>query len=107
MPRMSGKPETIHKTVRLTQKQIDLINSQGQDTFTANLDRLLNELLFGETDRARRMLEQQECLRWQKDEISRLRKYMLACASYVMDLEEAMGSLLDLEKLLQEDGFTL
>lgn len=107
MPKLFGKPETIHKSVRLTQAQIDLIESQGQDTFTANLDHLLNEVLLGETDRARRMLEQQECLRRQKDEIFRLRKYMFACASYVIDLEKAMESLLDLEKLLQKDGFTL
>ena len=107
MPRLYGKTETIHKTVRLTQEQIDLIESQGQDTFTANLDHLLNEVLLGESDRVRRMLEQQNRLSRMTEEVSRLRKYMLACANYVVGLEEALTSSLDLENLLQEEGFTL
>lgn len=107
MPRAFGKPETIHKTVRLTQAQIDLIESQGQDTFTANLDHLLNEVLLGESDRVRRMQEQQNRLRRMTEEISRLREYMFACADYVAGLEEALTSSLDLRNLLQEEGYTL
>lgn len=107
MSRVFGKPATIHKTVRLTQKQIDLIESQGQDTFTANLDYLLNELLSGETDRARSINEYQKCRRRLSDEISRMRKYILACSDYVLGLKEALTASLLLEELLQEEGFTL
>lgn len=107
MSRVFGKPATIHKTVRLTQKQIDLIESQGQDTFTANLDYLLNELLSGETDRARSINEYQKCRRLLSEEISRLHRYIYACANYVSGLEEAVRLSLGLEKLLQEEGYTL
>lgn len=109
MPRVRvyGKPETIHKTVRLTQEQIDLIESQGQDNFTANLDHLLNELLLGESERVRRMQYQQEYLRRSADELSRLRDYIYCCSHYVSGLEVAMERAADLEKLLQEDGAVL
>lgn len=107
MPKIFGKPETIHKTVRLTQDQIDLINSQGQDTFTANLDHLLNEMLLGESERVRRMKEQQNCLSRLSAEVSRLHKYIFACAHYVLGLEKAMENAVDLEKLLSEYGISL
>lgn len=107
MPKASGKPETIHKTVRLTREQIDFIESQGQDTFTANLDHLLNELQSGESERVRRMQYQQEYLRQSGGELSRLWRYVRACRSYCSGLEEAMENAADLEKLLSEDGASL
>lgn len=107
MPRAFGKPETIHKTVRLTQAQIDLIESQGQDTFTANLDHLLNEVLLGESDRVRRMQYQQEYLRVAGHELSRLLGYIRACRSYCSSLEAVMEEMVDLERLLSEDGASL
>ncbi len=45
MSKYCGKTKTVHKTVRFTQEQVDLINSQGQDSSTANLDHLLGEFL--------------------------------------------------------------
>lgn len=107
MPRASGKPETIHKTVRLTREQIALIESQGEDTFTANLDHLLTELLTGESDRVRRMQSQQEYLRKICGDLDRLRKYIFACSDYAAGLEAAMKRAADLEKLLLEDGAVL
>lgn len=107
MPRPFGKPETIHKTVRLTQAQIDLIESQGQDTFTANLDHLLNEVLLGESDRVRRMQYQQEYLRRSCSELSLLFGYIRACRSYCSSLEAVMEEAVDLERLLSENGASL
>ena len=104
MPRLLGKSETIHKTVRLTQAQIDLIESQGQETFTANLDHLLNEVLLGESDRVRRMQEQQKRIRQSSEELYRLLRYIQASRVYCSGLETAMEKAFKLEDLLSEDG---
>lgn len=108
LPRLYGKTETIHKTVRLTQEQIDLIESQGQGSFTANLDHLLNEFLpGGESERGRRIRDQQDSLRWYQDELSRVLDYLRACKSYVYSLGNALEQAVDLEELLQKEGIDL
>lgn len=107
MPRLYGKSETIHKTVRLTQEQIDLIESQGQDTFTANLNYLLNELLKGESERVRRMQSQQKYLRESAKELDRLLDYIQACRVYVSGLDIAMTASVHLEDLLKKEGAEL
>lgn len=108
MPRLYGKTETFHKTVRLTQEQIDLIESQGQGSFTANLDHLLNEFLpGGESERGRRISMEQNMLRRTRDELSRLLDYLHACKSYVYGLGNALEEALDLEELLQKEGIDL
>lgn len=108
MPRLYGKTETIHKTVRFTQEQIDLINSQGQDSFTANLDHLLNEFLpSGESKRGRCIRMERDYLRRTKEELERLLKYLRACKPYVYALGNALENAIDLENLLQEEGADL
>lgn len=108
MTRLYGKTETIHKTVRFTQEQIDLINSQGQGSFTANLDHLLNEFLpSGESERGRCICRERDYLRRTKEELERLLKYLRACKPYVYALGNALEDAIDLEHLLQEEGVDL
>lgn len=108
MPRLYGKIETFHKTVRLTQEQIDLIDSQGQDSFTANLDHLLNEFLpSGESERGRRIRIEQDALRETREELYRLLKYLRVCKPYVYALGNALDSAVNLEMLLREEGIDL
>lgn len=108
MPRLYGKTETIHKTVRFTQEQIDLIESQGQDNFTANLDHLLNEFLpSGESERGRRIPREQDCLRHTREELDRLLKYLWVCNAYIHALGDALEKAINLERLLREEGADL
>lgn len=108
MTRLYGKIETFHKTVRLTQEQIDLIDSQGQDSFTANLNHLLNEFLpSGETERGRRIRIEQDVLRETSEKLDRLLEYLRVCHKYACSLGDALGDALDLEDLLRKDGTDL
>lgn len=108
LARRYGKTETIHKTVRFTQEQIDLIDSQGQGSFTANLDHLLNEFSpSGESERGRRIRIELDRLRDTRKELDRLLKYLRACKPYVYALGNALENAIDLEDLLREDGADL
>lgn len=108
MTRLYGKTETTHKTVRFTQEQIDLIESQGQESFTANLDHLLNEFLpSGESERGRSIRMERDYLRRTREELDRLLKYLRACKPYVYALGNALENAIELEDLLREDGADL
>lgn len=105
---LRGRAETIHKTVRFTQEQVDLINSQGQDNFTANLDHLLGEFSpSSESERGRRIRIEQENLRSIRGEMARLIGYLRVCRAYACSLEDALGDALDLEAMLREEGIAL
>ncbi|MCM1411405.1 MAG: hypothetical protein NC305_12765 [Lachnospiraceae bacterium] len=94
--------------MRFTQEQIDLIDSQGQDSFTANLDHLLNEFLpSGESERGRRIRIELDRLRDTRKELDRLLKYLRACKPYVYALGNALENAIELENLLREDGADL
>lgn len=101
---MPRRLETVHKTVRLSQDQVDFINSQGKDTFTDNLSSLLLELMTGESERARRLEQYKNTIERCKVSLKKMTHYMYTCARFLDSLSHAVGRANELEELLQEDG---
>lgn len=101
---MPRRLETVHKTVRFTQDQIDFINAQGSGTFTDNLFGLLGELMTGETERVRALKRYDESIAMHKARLERMLRYSYDYARYLNSLSHSLELASGLEELLQEDG---
>ncbi len=98
------KSDTVHKTVRLSQEQIDFINSQGKGTFTDNLSSLLRELMTGESERARSLEQYKNTIERRTACLYKMTRYMYDCARFLTSLSHAVGQASGLEETLMEDG---
>lgn len=104
---MTRRLETVHKTVRLSQDQVDFINSQGKGTFTDNLSSLIQELMTGESERVRALDRFKQSIAMYKARLDPMIEYCYAYARFLNSLSHAVELASGLEELLEEDGHPL